>query len=328
MRSFTTLLISFIFFSFIAITITQAETLKLGHVYPTDHPWHKGSILAADQIKEKTNGRITVEVFPLSQLGTEAELLESVLLGSVDIAVLGTAQIGNMYKVFGVTEMPYLFRDIDHTRLFQESDIAADMFEKFRKKHGGKILATGTWGIRHLTANKAVRSPEDLKRFKLRVPEQQVPLAYGEAMGASPTPIAYKEAYMALQQEVVDGLENPLTAIKSMKFYEVQKYINLTGHVTNVCTYTANDSKFQSFSAEDQKIIMDAFDAAVLHQNELIKNDDQNLVAFFEKQGLTVNKDVDVDAFMKATASMLVDFSDWWAEEYGADLPNRIQALK
>lgn len=301
--------------------------LKLGHVYDPSHAWHKGALRAAEIIADETAGRITLEVYPSSQLGTEPELLEQTLFGSIDIAEAGAGQLGTLFKPINVLEMPYTFRDNAHVLAFGKSDIAATMWEDFRKEFGGKVIGVSSWGVRQLTSNEPVNTPEDLAGFKLRVPEQTICVAYGEAMGANPTPIAYAEAYMALQQGVVDGLENPMSSIKAMKFYEVQKYINLTKHVTNCCFFVMNDAKYNSFSAEDQKIIMDAFEDASAYIVELLNKDDQDLVSFFEAQGLTVNQP-DIDAFVKATASMPLEFSDWWAEEYGVDLHSRIQAIK
>jgi len=299
--------------------------LRLGHVYDPSHAWHKGAVKAAELISERTNGRITIEIFPSSQLGTEEQLLEQTLFGSLDIAEAGAGQLGNLFKPMNVLEMPYTFSSNEHVLRFAKSEIASQMFEDFRAEFGGNLISMSSWGIRQLTSNKPIKTPEDLDGFKLRVPEQTICIAYGKALGANPTPIAYSEAYMALQQGVVDGLENPLSAIKAMKFYEVQDYINLTSHVTTTVFFVFNDAKLKTFSAEDQKIMKDAFDEAAVYIVELLNEDDQNLVSFFEEQGLTVNT-VDVDAFKKATASMPKDFSGWWSQ-YGEDLHARIQGL-
>jgi tripartite ATP-independent transporter DctP family solute receptor len=300
--------------------------LKLGHIYDPSHAWHKGAVRAAEIVAEKTEGRITIEVYPSSQLGTEPEILEQTLFGSIDICEAGAGQLGTLFKPINVLEMPYTFRDNAHVLSFAKSDIAAIMWEDFRNEFGGKIIGVSSWGIRQLTSNEPVNTPEDLAGFKLRVPEQTITVAYGKAMGANPTPIAYAEAYMALQQGVVDGLENPMSSIQAMKFYEVQKYINLTKHVTNCCFFVMNDSKYDSMNAEDQAVVMSAFEEASKYIVELLNKDDKDLIAFFEGQGVTVNQP-DIDAFVKATASMPLEFSDWWSA-YGDDLHSRIQSIK
>jgi TRAP-type C4-dicarboxylate transport system substrate-binding protein len=158
------------------------------------------------------------------------------------------------------------------------------------------------------------------------VPQQQVTMAYGKAMGANPTPIAYAEAYMALQQGLVDGLENPLSAIKSMKFYEVTKHINLTGHVINLTFFIMNGPKFNSLTKKNQDAILEAFDKASGQIITLLKEDDKNLIGFFEKEAKVTINQVDVEAFKKKTASMPVQFRAWWIR-YGEDLFQKIQGM-
>ncbi len=306
--------------------ITEPTVMKLAHVYNPGHPWDQGANLAAKLIEERTDGLIKIEVYPSSQLGTEEQITEAVIFGSVDMAVSGAGQIGNLYKPIYVAEMPYLFKDLDHVVRFAKSDIGQQMFDDLEKEFGIKVIGTSAYGIRHLVSvEKPIRTPEDLSGFKLRVPQQQVTVAYGKAMGSEPTPIAFSEAYMAMQQGVVDGLENPLSAIKAMKFYEVAKYINLTGHVTNLCFFLMNGEKFKGLSSEQQKIVTDAFDEASTLIIDLLKEDDKNLGSFFESQGCEIIQP-DKDAFLKKTASMPVDFRKWWIR-YGEDLFTRIQNM-
>jgi TRAP-type C4-dicarboxylate transport system substrate-binding protein len=122
-----------------------------------------------------------------------------------------------------------------------------------------------------------ITTPADLKGFKLRVPEQQVAIEYAKAMGANPTPVALVETYMALQQDLVDGQENPLGLIYNMKFYEVQKYVNLTGHVTNMGYFLMNSKVFNGLSGEYQRVLLDAFDESAKLILNLVIEDDKNL---------------------------------------------------
>jgi len=300
--------------------------LTLAHIYDPTHAWHLGAVKAKEVASELSDGRIDIKIYPAGQQGTEPEILEQAILGSIDIAAAGAGQVGTIYSPINVLEMPYTFENNQHVLAFGQSDIGKELFEGFRKAHGARIIGSSSYGIRQMTANKPIYTPEDLEGFKLRVPEQTVCVAYGKAMGANPTPIAYAEAYMALQQGVADGLENPLSAISSMKFYEVQDYIILTSHVTNACFYVMNDAKFQSLSEGDQKILEDAFWEASKEIVRLLDKDDRELISFFEEEGLEIIEP-DIEAFKEATASMPADFSDWWADEFGADLHSRIQNL-
>jgi tripartite ATP-independent transporter DctP family solute receptor len=305
----------------------EKATLKLAHVYPPGHVWDVGAKMAADLIKKNTGGNIQIDVFPASQLGTEEQITEGVIFGSTDIAVSGAGQIGNLFKPIYILEMPYLFKDMDHVMRFAKSSIARQMFGDLEKEFNIKIVGTSSFGVRHLASvKKPVKTPEDLAGFKLRVPQQQVTMAYGKAMGANPTPIAYAEAYMALQQGLVDGLENPLSAIKSMKFHEVTKHINLTGHVINLTFFIMNGPKFNTLTKKNQDAILDAFDKASQHIITLLKEDDKNLVGFFEKEAKVSVNQVDVEAFKKKTAGMPVQFRSWWIR-YGEDLFQKIQGM-
>jgi tripartite ATP-independent transporter DctP family solute receptor len=305
----------------------EKATLKLAHVYAPGHVWDVGSKMAAELVKRNTDGRVQIEVFPASQLGTEEQITEGVIFGSTDIAVSGAGQIGNLFKPIYILEMPYLFTDMDHVMRFAKSPIAKRMFGDLEKEFNIKIVGTSSFGVRHVASvKKPIRTPDDLAGFKLRVPQQQVTMAYGKAMGANPTPIAYAEAYMALQQGLVDGLENPLSAIRSMKFHEVAKHISLTGHVINCTFFIMNGPKFNSLTKKNQDVILDAFDSASQHIITLLKADDKNLIGFFEKEAKVAVNTVDVEAFKKKTASMPVQFRSWWIR-YGEDLFQKVQGM-
>lgn len=301
--------------------------LRLGHIYDPSHPWNKGAELAVKRAAELSNGRIKITNYPAGQLGTELELQEQMLLGSIDIVVSGAGQVGSIYSPVNVLEMPYTFKDNQHVLAFAESDLGKALFEGYRKKFGGRIIGPSSYGIRQLAADRPVNTPADLAGFKLRVPEQTVTMAYGKAMGANPTPIAFSEAYMALQQGVVNGLENPMSAIYAQKFHEVTSHIVLTSHVTNACFFVMNDAKFQTLSAEDQGIILQAFKEASKLIVDILDQEDKDLVKKFQDAGKTVMTP-DIEAFRKATAGMPKEFSKWWADEFGADFHSKIQNLK
>ncbi len=301
-------------------------TFKLAHIYDPSHIWAVGAEHAAKLVSERTGGEIEIEVFPAGQLGTEEQITEAVIFGSIDIAITGSGQIGNLFKPINVVEMPYTFRNNDHVLLFAKSDIGQQMFADLEQEFGIKVLSAMAYGTRQMTSNKPIMTPEDLKGFKLRVAEQNVSLAYAKAMGADPTPIAFQEVYMALQQGVVDGQENPLPTIKAMKFYEVQKYINLTSHVINCGLFSMNSAKFNELPQEQQDIMLKAFEETAQFIVDNLNQQEKELGAFFEEQGCEIIHS-DVEAFKKATASMPHDFRKWWIR-YGDDLHQRIQNLE
>jgi len=325
MKKALSLLFLLLFIATLSLTVCAQTTFRLAHIYDPAHAWSRGAEMAARLVEERTDGQIKIDLYPASQLGTEEQILEAAIFGSIDIVIAGAGQVGNLFKPINVLEMPYTFKDNDHVLKFAKSEIGQQMFADLGQEFSLKVLTAMTYGTRQLTSNKPIYTPEDLKGFKLRVPEQQVTLAYARAMGADPTPIAFQEVYMALQQGVVDGQENPLPTIQAMKFYEVQDYINLTSHVINCGMFVMNGDKFNGLSAEYQKIMLDAFSEAAEFITEDINESEKQLGAFFEEEGCTLIES-DIDAFIEATKDMPTEFAKWWIR-YGVDLHSRIHNL-
>ncbi|MDR1534252.1 MAG: sialic acid TRAP transporter substrate-binding protein SiaP [Planctomycetota bacterium] len=310
---------------FLAAASAWSVDLKLGHIYEPSHPWHVGMVEAAKIIKERTAGRVNITVYPTGTLGSEQELMEQAITGGLDIAESGAGQLANVYEVMTLTEMPYLFRDNAHVMQFVKSPKFAEIAKDFHEEHGAYIIGASTWGIRHIIGNKAIRTPADLAGFKLRVPDQRITVGYARAMGANPTPIAYSEAYLALQQNAVDGLENPLVSIQSMKFYEVAKTLSLTAHVTNIVSLVMNGDSFEAISPADREILIAGMAEGCDLIYRLMVESDNKLVQFFKDQGLTV-VEVDRAAFAEKTKSMSDEYAKNWAK-FG-DLYKYIQDLK
>jgi len=301
-----------------------AETLKLGHVYDVNHPWHKSAEEAARQVLEKTEGRIEIDIYPSGSLGTEQELLEQVIVGGVDIVEVGSGQIANIFKPMVITEMPYMFEDNDQMMNFFESDTASTIFSDFYKQFNAHIAGSSTWGVRHVIGNKPITNPSDFEGFKLRVPEQTITVAYAKAMGSNPTPVPYSEAYLAMRQSMVDGLENPLSSIKSKKFYEAGNNLSLTGHVITAVHYLINDNSLSSLSEKDKKVVLDVFNQMGRYTEKLVNAADDEAIGFFKKQGVNI-VEVDKAAFKNKTKSMSDDYKNHWAK-YG-DLYTEISKL-
>jgi len=323
-RSMIFLLVLILVFSISSFTFAET-TFKLAHIYDPSHIWAKGAEFAAKLVDEGTGGEVKIAVYPAGQLGTEEQILEGTIFGSIDIVIAGAGQIGNLFKPINVLEMPYLFKDNNQVLKFAKSEIGQKMFADLEGEFGVKVLAAMPYGRRQITSNKPIYTPADLKGFKIRVPEQSVTLAYAKAMGADPTPISFQEVYMALQQGVVDGQENPLPTIKAMKFYEVQKYINLTSHVINCGTFVVNTNKFDGLSKENQEIMLKSFSEAAEFITKNLNKEEEELGSFFENQGCTLVKS-DIAAFKEATKDMPNQFAKWWIR-YGKDLYSKIQNM-
>ena len=193
--------------------------LKWAHVYETSEPYHTQALWAAEEIKKRTNGRYEIGVFPASQLGNENQINEGLSLGTVDIIYTGVAFAGSIHKPLSITNAPYVLRDFNHFIAYRDSQLFRDIAKGYEDKTKHKIMALNYYGQRHVTANKAINKPEDMKGMKLRVPPAPLFLMFTKSVGANATPIAFAEVYLALQQGTVDGQENPLPTIMAKKFY-------------------------------------------------------------------------------------------------------------
>ncbi|MGB8552272.1 MAG: TRAP transporter substrate-binding protein DctP, partial [Pseudolabrys sp.] len=216
----------------IAAPASAQTKLKWAHVYEISEPYHTEALWAAEEIKKRTNGRYEIGVFPASQLGNENQINEGLGLGTVDIIYTGASFAGSIHKPLSITGAPFILRDFDHWKAYRDSKLFRDIAKGYEDKTKHKIVAILYYGQRHVTANKEIKKPEDMKGMKLRVPPAPLFLMFTKSVGANATPIAFAEVYLALQQGTVDGQENPLPTIMAKKFYEVQSHIMLTGHIT------------------------------------------------------------------------------------------------
>lgn len=306
-------------------SMVNAETLKFAHVYEVEHPLHKGAIMAAKEISEKTNGRIEVKVYPSSQLGKETALNEGLSLGTLDIIHTGNAFAGSTYGPISISSFPFTLRGLEHWKNFRDSSLFTEIADGYTKTTGGraKVVTSSYYGQRHVTANKSILNPSDMKGLKIRVPNAPAFVLFPKAVGANPTPLAFSEVYLALQQGVVDAQENPLPTIKAKKFYEVQSNISLTGHITDSILTLISTDKLNKLSKEDQKIVLSALKSSSNWVTDQVIKSEQELADWFRTKGITVSV-VDRMPFMKAVAPALKS-SDM---PFSKELYERLQAIK
>jgi len=312
----------------LAVTLTAAqafaqEVLKWGHVYEAGSPYHSAAVAAADALETATDGRYTLEVFPASQLGKEAALNEGLTLGTIDIIYTGVGFMGQAYPPISISDFPFTLRDLDHWRAYAKSDLFQELSDKYKSITGNEVAALTYYGARHVTSNKPILTPEDMVGLKIRTPNAPAFQLFPEATGANPTPMAFAEVYLALQQKVVDAQENPLPTIQFKKFYEVQTNINLTGHITNSLTTLIAPAVASKLSDEDYAALIEVLKGAAADATAQIVQAESELADWFREQGVTVNE-VDRGPFIEAVAPSLVS-SDmpWEAETY-----ERLQAIK
>jgi tripartite ATP-independent transporter DctP family solute receptor len=245
-----------------------------------------------------------MEVFPASSLGKETDINQGLTLGTVDVIYTGQLFAGRAYGPIAIGGAPYMFRDFNHWKAFSTSPLFGELAEGYRGKSGGnKVLAITYYGERQVTSNKAINKPEDMKGLKIRVPDAPLYTMFPRAVGANPTPIAFAEVYLALQNGTVDAQENPLTTIEAKKFYEVQKYIVLTGHITDALLTIVGAPTWAKLSDADKKIFEEVFREAAARATSQIIEIEAKLGAEFAKRGKEVVK-VDRVPFRNAVAKM------------------------
>ena len=285
----------------------QAQTkLKWAHVYETSEPYHTWSVWAGEEIKKRTNGRYEVQVFPASSLGKESDINQGLTLGTVDIILTGASFAGRSYPPLAVSYFPFIFRDADHQLKYAKSDVFKELAKGYDDKTGNHITALNYYGARHVTsaAARPVTKPEDMKGLKIRVPDAPAYLAFPKALGANPTPIAFAEVYLALQNNTVDAQENPLPTIEAKKFYEVQKNISLTGHIVDALLTVVSGQVWSKLSAEDKKIFTEVMEEAGDKAGREIAASEVRLVDEFKKKGnnvIVVDKNAFREAVLKST---------------------------
>lgn len=287
-------------------------TLRWGDVVGGSHPQVQMIDRVAKAVAEKSNGRIEIQAFPGGQLGGSRDMIEAVSSGVQQVVTEGAANFGQWVPSISVVEAPFIWKTPEHMTSVINGSMLDGINEKL-KPAGMHALIGLYYGTRHLsTTDKPVESVADMEGFKVRVPENDVFVAMAESWGAKPTPINFNELYLALQQGVVDGQENPLPTIKAGKLNEVQKYIVLTGHIRTPRLVVVNDDFWQSLSAEDRKIIEDAVSEAAAWSDAQIKQQEVDLVDEFKAQGITIIEP-DVESFRKATmAKVPAQFSEKW----------------
>jgi len=311
--------------SLIALGTAHAQTkLKWAHVYETSEPYHTAAVLAANEIAKRTNNRYTVEVFPASTLGKETDINQGLTLGTVDIIYTGQLFAGRTFGPLAIGGAPFMFRDFNHWKAYSTSPLFGELAEGYKQKSGGhKVVAITYYGERHVTSNRAINKPEDMKGLKIRVPDAPLYTMFPRAVGANPTPIAFAEVYLALQNGTVDAQENPLPTIDAKKFYEVQKYIVLTGHITDALLSIISSSTWNKLSDADKKIFEEVLKEGAARATAQIIDIEKGLGAEFKKKGKEVVA-VNRAPFREATMKLHNGPDATWPK----DVYDKLQAIK
>jgi TRAP-type transport system periplasmic protein len=299
----------------------SAIKLTLGHGAAPGNPRHEASVKFADTVKAKTNGRIEIQVAHSSQLGDDAAMVTALRSGTLDMSANSQGAVSAVVPEYGALGLPFLFGDITKAWQLLDGPIGKELAEKSAAKG---MVVLGYWdnGIRHISNSKRpIKTPADVKGLKLRTPPDAVTVDIVQALGGDAQQIKFSELYVALQQGVVDGQENPLTNIASAKLYEVQKYISLTGHKYESTPFLMGKRAWDKLSAADQQVFMAAATEATQLQRKLSKEADDKLVAEIRAKGVQIDS-VDRAPFVQATKTVY----DKWSTGPVGDFVKRVVA--
>lgn len=287
------------------------QVLRLSHNAAAGNPKSEASLKFAQLVSQKTNGRVKIEVGGNAQFGDDAESLTNMRLGTLAFSTNSQGATSGVVPQFSVIGLPFLFRDLNHAYKVVDGPISGKLNELAKAK-GLILLALWDNGIRHTSNNKRpIVKPEDLSGIKVRTPPDPITLDIFKALGANPGPLAFSELYIALQQGVFDGQENPLMNIYSSKLHEVQKFISLTGHKYETTPLLASKMIWDTIAPADQQAIKEAAIEAGKYNRQMSLAADADLRKKLADAGVKINE-VDQAAFAAKTKSVY----DKWAKQY------------
>jgi tripartite ATP-independent transporter DctP family solute receptor len=296
----------------------QRYVIRFGLDLTGDHPTTVNAIEAGRKIKDATNGAVDVQVFPNSQLGDDSHMLSNLRSGAIQMMAIGDNILGTLVPSAGIDNIGFAFKTPDMA--WSALDGAVGDIVRADIVKAGLYPMHRIWdeGFRQVTSNtKQVNTPEDLHGFKMRVPPSPISLSLFQDLGAAPVTINASELYTALQTHVVDGQENPLGNIETMKLFQVQKYVAMTDHMWVGYWLLMNGPFWTSMPEDLRKIVADTFDAQALVQRAANQKLDAELEATLKQQG-TVFTTPDHAAFQAALVK--AGFYKTWQGKFGPAL--------
>lgn len=249
--------------------------IKVGHVVSETNAGHQGMLELNRLLGEKTDGRVSLEIFPSSQLGSERELIEAVQLDNIGMAFVSSAPLGGFKKEFFALDLPFVFKDRAMVYKVLDGEPGQQMLASLDDIN---IKGLGYWenGFRQFSNNRGpVTTPSDLNGIKMRTMENEIHLATWKALGSNPAPLAFGELFTALQQGTFDAQETPINLFRDTSFHEVQKHITKTNHLYSPYVVIMSKSLYEGLSSADQQALAEAFAQAQTFQRELSAKHDE-----------------------------------------------------
>ncbi len=263
-----------------------------------------------DLIAKKSNGEITLELYPSSQLGSKKDVTEQAMMGLNVITITDVGFLADYDPDLGVLFGPYLSDDPAKLFKIYDGEWFKQKSESLREKGIRIVLPNYLYGVRQLIATKPVRTPADLAGMKIRVPNNVMQIKIFEAMGATPTPMPLGEVFTALSQGVIDGVENPLSVLYGQHFQEEAKYLSMIGYLTNTAMFVGGEAFFSTLPEEQMKIIDETAYEAGLYSQKIAAEEDAATIQKMKDAGVEVIE-VDKAPFREMTRKVYDQFPEW-----------------
>lgn len=278
---------------------------------PLDQQAEKWKELA----EEKSEGKLELNLYPSSQLGSEKDVVEQAISGNNVIVFTGYDYLMDYVPDAGILTAPYLVDDYDDLLYLTTTDWFDDLREELESQGIDVINTTTIYGTRHLMTNKPVTSLDDLKGMKIRVPNNQMYIKSFEALGASPTPMPLGDLYTSLQQELIDGAENPLPVLSGSKTQEISKNLTLTSHTKIIGPWIAGADFMKSVPEDLKDILIETGDEAAEFGREVTEEEADEVLEEFKSEGVEVHE-INLDEFKEATKKVYSEFPEWSPDLY------------
>jgi TRAP-type transport system periplasmic protein len=272
------------------VAMAQERVIKFGLSSPEGHPAVAGMKKFAELVAAKSGGKMKVQLFFNSTLGTDQAIISSIKGGTVEMAVLNSGILASEAKELAIFDFPFLFANEKESDAIVDGPVGRKMHALLEAKG---LIGLSYWelGYRHITNGKrALNKVEDIEGLKLRVIPNPINVAWVKALGANPTPMPFAEVYAGLEQKAIDGQENPISVIASNKFWEVQKFMALTNHQYNPQSVIFSKKIWDTLSAADKKILDESADEAAITQRKESRAAVASNLELLKKNGMTVTQ--------------------------------------
>lgn len=261
--------------------------ISYGHGFMPETPHHKAVLKFKELVEKKSDGKIIVNIFPSGQLGSAKEMFEGLQIGTQEIALLPTARISGFNPKLQLFDLPFLFPDRETAYEVMDGEVGSTLLKTLEDNN---VVGVSYYedGFKHFTCQKSITKLEDFNGTKFRTMESPIIMEQFRAMGANPTPVAFSEAYNAMQQGVVDGQENPLVTITNMKFYEVQDYLLLSSHAYLAHVLMFSKSWFSKLSEENQTLLIETGREIASWQRNLVAEEEEGYLKTIRDSGTQI----------------------------------------